>query len=131
MNKKNAVENTANTQKEEATVATKKWNILNAIEEVKTDYFREMYIQSAWDHPDALYDWAFVSDQDDICVIRTFKQKVITDRDFRRIVMNFCESGDSKKRCAELKTAFLRGEYLVKKGHIDGRLVIIVQILVD
>ena len=121
---------TTTTATEEETTMNK--NIFDAIADVKSDNFRQDMIKTAWEVENINLDYyKMFYDQDDIAVIRLFKQKSLSDGEFRRIMHRFCDMGDSKKRCHELASAFDRGEFIVKKGHIDGRLVIIVQILVD
>jgi len=127
-----SVTNANTTNNEEETAMTNKKNIFDAIQEIKADWFRQDMITTAWEIRDINLDYfKMFQEQDDIAVIRLFKQSHLSDNEFRRIIHRFCEMGDSKRRCRELAAAFDHGDFIVKKGHIDGRLIIIVQILVD
>ena len=130
MNKKNTATatatSTANNKKEKTTMKT----IFDAIQYVKSEEFKFQKKESFWNSPIMTKSWETLFGQDDIFVITVYSG-VLKDAEFNRIVRDACEFGDSKRRCAELKAAFNRGDFICKKGHIDGRLVIVVQLLVD
>lgn len=128
MNKKNTTATTtATTTKEETTMSK---TIFDAIRHVKSEEFKAQKKESFWNSPTMTRSWETLFGQDNLFAITVYSG-VLREAEFTRIVRDACDFGDSKKRCAELKAAFRQGEFLIKKGHVDGRLVIVVQILVD
>jgi hypothetical protein len=107
-------------------------SIYAAIEAVKTDAFREDMKEEFWKTPNLQLSWHQLWWDDDTTMdLKFFGQKNITEQALARIIIRFCDRGDSKARCRELEAAYRRGDYLVKKGHVDGHMVIIIQILID
>lgn len=130
-NKKLAEIVNQNAKKEENNM-TKNHSIYAAIEKVKTDAFREDMKEEFWKTPNLQLSWHKLwYDDDTTMVLKFFGQKEMTERELSRKIIDFCNFGDSKARCRQLENAFRRGDYLIKKGHVDGHMVIIIQILVD
>lgn len=118
---------TATTTKEETTMSK---TIFDAIQYVKSEEFKLQKKESFWNSPTMTKSWETLFGRDDLFAITVYSG-ILREAEFNRIVRDACEFGDSKKRCSMLKAAFRQGEFLIKKGHVDGRLVIVVQILVD
>lgn len=119
-----------NNSKEETTMSKK--SIYDAIDVIKSESFKTEMKEDLWRNPDTMFTWHKLWWNDDTTmVVKFFHQKNFTEREFRKEAIKFCNMGDSKDRCRRLEYAFRHGDYIVKKGHIDGRMVIIVQILID
>ena len=130
-NKKLAEIVNQNAKKEENNM-TKDHSIYEAIEKVRSESFRKDMKEELWRTPNIQRAWHKLWwDDDTTMVLKFFGQKEMTERELNSDIRKFCNIGDSKERCRQLENAFLRGDCLIKKGHIDGRMVIIVQILVD
>ena len=120
------------TNKKEETTMSKKHDIYEAIDYVKSPAFKAEMMEAYWRTKGLAKSWSMFMGQDNVVIIKIFEDKnFLTPREMNSIMKNFCDFGDSKRRCTELFTAWQKGDYIAKHGHIDGRLVVIVQLLVD
>ena len=114
------------------TTTSKKHDIYEAIEYVKSPAFKAEMMEAYWRTKGLAKSWSMFMGLDNFVIIKIFEDKqFLTPKEMDSIMQNFCEFGDSKRRCAELYGAWKAGNYISKHGHIDGRLIIIVQLLVD
>jgi head-tail adaptor len=121
-----------NTKKEETNMTHHSNSIYAAIRVVNSNSFRNEMKEELWRTPNIQLSYHKLwYDDDTTMVIKFFGQKSITERELNSKIIKFCNIPDSKERCRKLEAAFRHGDYLIKKGHVDGRMVIIVQILVD
>lgn len=122
-----------NNSKEETTMSKKhNHSIYAAIRTINSPSFKDEMKEYLWRNPDAMFTWHKLWwDDDTMMVIEFYRQMDITERELKKNIREFCNLGDSKDRCRTLEAAFNRGDFIIKKGHIDGRMVIVVQILVD
>lgn len=131
-NKKLAEIVNQNAKKEETNMTKRSNSIYAAIRVVNSESFKNEMKEELWNTPNIQRSWHKLWwDDDTTMVVKFFGQKNISGRELHNDIVKFCNLGDSKERCRQLENAFRHGDYLLKKGHVDGRMVIIVQILVD
>lgn len=112
--------------------ATTRYNVYHAIEYVKSPDFKQEMMSAYWQTKGLTKSWSMFMGQDNVVIIKIFEdRRFLTPREMNHIMSDFCQFGDSKRRCAELYAAWKRGDYVAKHGHIDDRLVVIVELLVD
>ena len=100
-------------------MSKKKTDIYDAIQYVRTPEFKQEMMRAYWETKGLTKSWSNFMGLDNLVIIKVYEnKKFLTPHEMDEVMKNFCDFGDSKRRCAELFTAWKRGDYVAKHGNI-------------